>query len=276
MVLWAVLQLESGSNREAHMEGLQAALSRIDQIQSTIAAQTQAMEAPDFGAAMDQALQSPPGDLCPGQPPQDEMDSLMPGQNGMSPVLMQMLQGQSPATALMSPLSVSPLAQSNSVSCGQTSVAMAVNALTGKNLRDVDINARYGFGLLNALNGETGAQGFQWRDAGEVGPYAWPLIDQKVNTEHTPVIVALNGPEFSPSGHGHIVTIVKTEGDTVTYADPASGQMKTTTKQRMNEAPRHPDGNFVFVADRMGLSTKAVLPASNAGWFGITPAGPGG
>jgi hypothetical protein len=65
------------------------------------------------------------------------------------------------------------------------------------------------------------------------------------------VIVALNGPEFSPSGRGHIVTITKVLGETVDYADPASGGIRTTSRTAMNQAPQHPDGNFVFVASKI-------------------------
>ena len=103
-------------------------------------------------------------------------------------------------------------------------MAMAVNTLTGKNLRDLDIDGRYGFELLNALNSESASAGFRWRDGGEISASSWELIDHKVNNEKTPVIVGLNGPEFSPSGRGHIVTIVKTEGDTVTFANPPRGR----------------------------------------------------
>ena len=143
---------------------------------------------------------------------------------------------------------VQPQAQSNSISCGQTSVAMTINAMTGKNLRDTDVNNKYGFQLLDALKSETSSTGYTWKDGGEVKSSAWEMIDYKVNNEKTPVIVALNGPEFSPSGHGHIVTITKTEGDKVTFADPATGTIRTTTKQAMNAAPPHPQGNFIFYA----------------------------
>ncbi len=146
---------------------------------------------------------------------------------------------------------VVPLAQSNNISCGQTSVAMCLNSLTGKNLTDMDIDADYGFHLLTALKTESRSSGYDWSDAGNIDASSWSTIDRKVNQEKLPVIVALNGPEFSPSGMGHIVTIVKTEGETVTYADPADGTLKTTTKSNMQNAPSHPDGNFIFVADRM-------------------------
>ena len=146
---------------------------------------------------------------------------------------------------------VEPLAQSNGVSEGQTCVAMCLNALTGSEFTDMDIDQRYGFCLLDALKKESRAAGFTWRDAGNLNSDSWRFIDKKVNDEGLPVIVALNGPEFSPSGRGHIVTVVKSTLDTVTFADPADGKLKTTQKQNMVEAPSHPDGNFVFVADRI-------------------------
>ncbi len=158
------------------------------------------------------------------------------------------------------PLNLTPLAQNNSVSCGQTSVAMCVNTLTGQNLKDYDIDARYGFELMRALNTECQPHGITWADAGNIGAEKWPLIEQKVNQEQTPVIVALNGPEFSVSGMGHIVTIIKVDGDKVTYADPATGTTRTTTKANMNNAPSHPDGNFVFYGTRQGAATNALFP----------------
>lgn len=148
-------------------------------------------------------------------------------------------------------LNVQPLAQSTGDSCGQTSVAMAINALTGQKLNDNDINSKYGYELLNALKTESSSAGYTWKDGGEINPNCWELIDHKVNQEKTPVIVALNGPEFSVSGRGHIVTIIKTDGDKVTFADPATGTVRTTSKQNMNTAPSHPQGNFIFFAEKM-------------------------
>lgn len=142
-----------------------------------------------------------------------------------------------------------PMLQSNTVSSGQTCVAMCLNALTGASLTDLDIDKYYGFSLLKALKTESRGAGYDWRDAGNICSESWELIDRKVNLEGLPVIVALNGPEFSPSGRGQIVTIVKTSDSTVTYADPADGKLKTTSKRNMEEAPSHADGNFVFVAE---------------------------
>ena len=146
--------------------------------------------------------------------------------------------------------SVKPLAQSNSVSCGQTSVAMAVNSLTGKSLTDKDINSRYGFGLLPALNGESRGSGYSWRDGGNFSAGKWGLLEKKLNKEKTPVLIGLNGPRFSPSGRGHIVTLLSVNGNSVKYADPADGKIKTTTRQAIERAPSHPDGKFIFYANK--------------------------
>ena len=141
-------------------------------------------------------------------------------------------------------------AQSTQYSDGQCCVAMCVQSLTGKSLRDEDINSKYGFQLLDALNSETQVHGWKWKDGGEVSPKSWTLIERKVLAERTPVIVALNGPEFSPSGKGHIVVVVRIQGQEVTLADPATGTFRHTTKKAMNEAPSHPHGNFIFYADK--------------------------
>jgi len=160
-------------------------------------------------------------------------------------------------------LNVNPIAQQTGDSCGQTSVAMSINALTGKKLNDNDINAKYGYELLGALKAETAEAGYTWKDGGEINPNCWELLEHKVNQEKTPVVVALNGPEFSASGRGHIVTITKIDGDKVTFADPATGTIRSTTKQNMNNAPAHPQGNFIFYADRLesgGTEAVAVNP----------------
>ena len=147
------------------------------------------------------------------------------------------------------PRAVVPLAQGSSASAGQTCVAMCLNSVTGQTLNDEQINEKYGFALLKALNVESEPLNLHWIDAGDLSDSSWERIDRKVNIEKLPVIVALNGPEFSPSGRGHIVTVIKTVGPVVTLADPASGRLRQTTKQLMNQASKHPDGNFVFLAE---------------------------
>lgn len=143
-------------------------------------------------------------------------------------------------------VNIRPLAQSNSVSCGQTSVAMSINALTGKKLTDRDIDGRYGFSLLQALNSESRGSGFSWKDGGDMTRDKWSILEQKINKKGTPVLIGLNGPTFSPSGRGHIVTLIGIDGNKVTYADPADGKVKTTTRQAIEQAPPHPDGKFLF------------------------------
>lgn len=184
--------------------------------------------------------------------PAGSQDAAMNKLNSMAHFNLSSIQGLNKSNFVSGAgASVKPLAQSNSVSCGQTSVAMCLNSLTGAKLTDMDIDQHYGFQLLNALKTESRQAGFDWRDAGNINSDSWSFIDKKVNQEGLPVIVALNGPEFSPSGRGHIVTIMKTTADSVTYADPADGQIKTTKKVNMENAPSHPDGNFLFVADRV-------------------------
>ena len=155
-----------------------------------------------------------------------------------------------PAQPQSTGAAVRPMTQSNSVSCGQASVAMAVNSLTGKSLTDRDINKRYGFGLLSALNSESRGSGYKWRDGGNFNAGKWSLLEQKLNKDKTPVLIGLNGPQFSPSGRGHIVTLMSVNGSQVKYADPADGKIKTTTRQAIERAPSHPDGKFIFYANR--------------------------
>lgn len=143
---------------------------------------------------------------------------------------------------------VNPQYQHSPVSCGQTSVAVAIDALTGKHLADTDIAARYGFALLLALNEECRDAGFVWKDAGNLLPSSWPLIQAKTDAG-LPVVTGLNGV-FSATGRGHIVLITKIIGETVAYADPAHGEMRSCLRSDMNNCPPHPDGKFMFVATR--------------------------
>jgi flagellar basal body rod protein FlgC/predicted double-glycine peptidase len=144
------------------------------------------------------------------------------------------------------PQRVRPLAQSNSVSCGQTSVAMCLNALMGSELTDMSIDAEYGFQLLEALRTESRLAGYTWYDAGNVGEATRADIESTLDSG-LPVIVALNGPQFSPSGRGTIVTLTSYSGDRFYYADPADGEFRTTNWPSLASAPSHPDGNFVFL-----------------------------
>lgn len=143
---------------------------------------------------------------------------------------------------------VVPFAQGDYDNCGRTSVAMAVNAITGSNLTDWDIQE--GGSLLGELNKFTADSGYQWTDA-NLNADNWSFIEQSVK-DGAPVVVGLNGPEFSPSGHGHIVTIVGIEGDKVFFADPAIGEIRETTRMNMLNAEQYPQGNFIMFPRRMG------------------------
>lgn len=158
------------------------------------------------------------------------------------------------AAAPGSALAVPNLAQSNGVSCGQTSAAAAINFITGKSLDDRAFDARYGFSLLGGLNAETKGAGVTWSDAGNLGPQNADAMRAKIQgalAQGLPVVIGLNGPEFSPSGRGHIVTITGLSPDgTVTFMDPNGGRTRTTRWENMVGAPSHPDGNFVFVPSR--------------------------
>ncbi len=242
------------------LENVDRILGRMQQIERRLDSGN--FGSADFQLLMDQKLsEKKPTDTKKA----NALDAAMAGHASLGKMnLLQSLRSNPNLSSVASgAAAVVPLAQSNSVSCGQTSVAMCINALTGKDLRDTDIDARYGFGLMKALNEETRTSGYEWKDNGDLSASSWDLIDHKVNVEKLPVIVGLNGPEFSISGMGHIVTIIKTEGDKVTYADPADGQIKTTTKQNMNTAPSHPDGNFVFYSNQAApVQNQNILPFS--------------
>lgn len=156
--------------------------------------------------------------------------------------------GTAPLVKSAGGASVKPLRQRNGSSCGQTSVAMGINALTGKRLTDADIHRRYGFSLLSALNSECRGSGYRWVDGGDFRRKDWPCLEKRLNQERTPVLIGLNGPSFSPSGRGHIVTLLSIEGEKVRYADPADGKVKITTRRAIEQAPPHPDGKFFFYA----------------------------
>jgi hypothetical protein len=237
------------------MDGIANISSRMQQLDE------QFTRGPEIDSAAFQAFMGKPPEAAKPPAPKMTPEQMLQSKSTFGFVPPTAVNPSAMGAPVAGALVVKPFAQSNSISCGQTSVAMCINAVTGKNLRDTDINNKYGFGLLNALNSESAEANVKWKDGGTISASQWDLIDHKVNEEKLPVIVALNGPEFSRSGHGHIVTVVKTEGDTVTIADPATGVLRTTTKQAMNNAPSHPDGNFIFYGTRGETAqTVAVAP----------------
>lgn len=151
-----------------------------------------------------------------------------------------------PAKAASVRAKVRPLAQSNGVSCGQCSVAMAANLLTGSKLDDQDISRAFGFGLLEAL--QSLCPNHRWWDSGNLSADDWPRIQRGLE-QGCPAIVGLNGPLFSPSGRGHIVLIVGLQGELVEFADPAYGRIRACKRRDMEEARPHPQGKFLFLCE---------------------------
>lgn len=143
-------------------------------------------------------------------------------------------------------ISLEPKLQHDGDNCGKTAVAMAVNAVTGKNLEDWDLPAE-GCSLLGELNARSAEAGVQWVDK-DLSAANWHLLEQSLQ-QGCPVVVGLNG-EFSASGYGHIVTIVGVEGETVSYADPATGTIRETTREAILTCPPHTDGKFMMFGQR--------------------------
>ena len=139
------------------------------------------------------------------------------------------------------------VAQPNRLASGQASVASSLNWLSRASRYSCEqIDNDYGFGLLNALKSESAELGVDWRDAGNLSSELWPEIETILNTQRLPVILAFNGP-LSPHKQGHIVMLTEIDGDQVSYADPHTGTLATTTKQALLAAEAHPDGKFVFM-----------------------------
>ena len=144
------------------------------------------------------------------------------------------------------PLGVVPEKQPDGSACGQTSVAMTLRYLTGKPWTASQVANKYGYGLRDALQQETSGLGLSWKDR-NFSPKLWGTIEEKLKLGR-PVIMGLNGPDFSPSGRGHIVTLTGIQGDTVTFLDPASGKQRQLPRSAFENAPGHPQGKFVFYA----------------------------
>lgn len=137
--------------------------------------------------------------------------------------------------------------QHKSKSCGQTCVAMVVTAFGGKVVDDYWVDVNYGFGLLNCLNNNTGD--LNWGDVGDFKPAMWDMIHSNL-AKGWPTILFLNGPEFSPSGYGHIVLLVSIDGNNVGLADPNGGIWRTVTKSLIETCPSHTEGKAVFMVTK--------------------------
>lgn len=127
-----------------------------------------------------------------------------------------------------------PLKQSNSVSCGQTSVAMLINYFNDKSIDDLWIDNRYGFGLMYALETEIGASFLDLN-----------LSREAIKTAFCPFILGAGYP-LSSTGRGHIVAIESVVGETVTFCDPADGKRRTQSIDYFLNCEAYPQGSFIF------------------------------
>ena len=172
-------------------------------------------------------------------------------------------QASSKPAAKTKSINVKPLQQGNDKSCGQTSVAMAINSLTGKNLTDADISSKYGFGLIEALSAET--KGIDWQDR-NFSSSSWIDIEGSL-AQGIPVPIGVGG-EFTSSGYGHIMLITAINGDSVTLMDPATGDKRTVTKKRLQDAKGYAQGDFYFRGKRKVSATppKTASTAKKVGF----------
>lgn len=146
---------------------------------------------------------------------------------------------------------VVPQKSNNDCEYGQTVAAMCINSVTGKSLRTEDIQKTYGFELLRALNAECQPAGFAWRDGGEIRPGWWEFLHKQVEQKGLPVSVALNGPEFCPGKGGVLVLVVAVKANWAKIADPVTGTFRWVKREQMEAADLHPDGNWMFYAERL-------------------------
>lgn len=102
--------------------------------------------------------------------------------------------------------------QSYKFSNGQARVAVALNRISDRYLTDKDIDAHYGFRLLEALRKES-PENVTWRDAGDLGEETWLQIQATLQEEKLPVVVAYARKD-EPSGY--IITLLKVEEEIVT------------------------------------------------------------
>lgn len=146
---------------------------------------------------------------------------------------------------------VKPLAQREGDTCGLTSVAMAINSITGSDWNDLSLKAKYngpnGYELLTALQEQ--APSGHYVDCGNLSNGAWESVIRPSLEYRIPVIIGLNTP-FSVTGRGHIVLIVALlDSEQVLIANPADGVFETTTRSAMRDARDYPGGKFIFARD---------------------------
>lgn len=141
------------------------------------------------------------------------------------------------------------LAQQAGDTCGVCSCAMAVNTITGTNYNDLTWDARhrnkYGVDLFSSLQQDCPKH--NWKDVGRPRPEVWQEVLNSL-AAGCPAVCGVNGPDFSPSGRGHIVCIIGVTTTTVIFADPNGGELRELARERFEQAQEYPQGNFIFLA----------------------------
>ncbi len=143
-------------------------------------------------------------------------------------------------------LKLIPRVQTEGDTCGLTATAVTLDFLLNKSYSDEDIKAKYGYSLLTALNTELAGSGIKYSDIGNLDSIAKFDSIQASLDAGCPAIIGLNGERFSHSGRGHIVAICSIDGDKVSYANSADGQIDTCAKQEMLAGQGYPGGDFIF------------------------------
>ena len=146
------------------------------------------------------------------------------------------------------PIALQPQRQHGPLASGQASVAMALTHLTGQSWSCQQVADVYGGNLLGALEEQTKHLRLSWNDI-DFSPSAWAVIEKQLGRGR-PVLMGLNGPLFSPTADGHVVTLLGIQGELVHFADPASGKVRCQPKYEFERAPGHPIGKFVLYASK--------------------------
>ncbi|MBT9581948.1 hypothetical protein IV102_01280 [bacterium] len=141
-----------------------------------------------------------------------------------------------------------PQRQHARLASGQASVAMALTHLTGQRWTGQQVSDAYGGNLLAALEEQTRHLRLNWNDVDFSSP-SWAIMEKQLGRGR-PVLMGLNGPVFSPTADGHVVTLLGIQGELVHFADPASGKVCCQPKREFERAPGHPIGKFVLYASK--------------------------
>ena len=150
---------------------------------------------------------------------------------------------------------VRPQSQLTSDGCGKTSVAMVIETVTGRTTTEQGISDKYGFGLLDALNGETRSTGVRWQGTALNRSKMLEALRNRL-----PIVVGAGpgpkpppNPPFTPGGDRHMFVINGYDPNTNSfiYTDPNGGVCGRVTWEDLRAAAPFPDvGTFMFIGQR--------------------------